>query len=291
MKKSALVIGGNGFIGSQVIRQLILSNYEVIVYDKKPQKNKKIIYIHGDILDKNKINEAVSKVNFVYNFAALSDLNKAVDDPVNTASVNILGNVNVLEACRINKIKRFVYASTVYVNSRQGGFYRCSKHSSEQFIEEYQRQFNLPYTILRYGSIYGPGSDESNNLYKLIKKALLKGQIIFHGDKESIREYIHVEDAAKLSVIALSEKYKNQTLVLSGSESLKVIDFLKIISEILGYDESDVKFSNSQSYGHYVRTPYYYRTSIGRKMISDQHIDLGQGIIQLIDYVKQDLEK
>ena len=62
-----------------------------------------------------------------------------------------------------------MFASTIYVYSLDGNFYRCSKQAAESFIEEYNRLFNLDYTILRYGSIYGPRSDNRNGLYKIIK--------------------------------------------------------------------------------------------------------------------------
>ena len=93
-----------------------------------------------------------------------------------------MGNLNVLEACRTNNVRRFIYASTVYVHSRQGGFYRCSKQASEAYVEEYQKIFGLDYTILRYGSLYGPRADHNNGLYRIIKSALENGKVSYEGD-------------------------------------------------------------------------------------------------------------
>ena len=73
---------------------------------------------------------------------------------IETVETNILGNVHVLEACRVNNVKRFIYGSTVYVYSREGNFYRCSKQAAEGYVEEYRSAYNLDYTILRYGSLY-----------------------------------------------------------------------------------------------------------------------------------------
>ena len=76
--------------------------------------------------------------------------------------------MNVLELCKKYKVKRLIFASTIYVYSTDGNFYKCSKQSSESFIEEYNKQYNLEYTILRYGSIYGPRSNTSNGIYRIV---------------------------------------------------------------------------------------------------------------------------
>ena len=77
----------------------------------------------GDLLNPDEVNSAVEGMDYVYNFAALADLNDGLLNPLKTINVNILGNANILEACRKFSIKRFIFASTVYINSREGGFY------------------------------------------------------------------------------------------------------------------------------------------------------------------------
>ena len=179
-----------------------------------------------------------------------------------TAQVNVLGTVNILEACRLHSVRRFVYASTVYVYSREGGFYRCSKQAAESYVEEYQRAFDLDFTILRYGSLYGPRADATNGLYRVVRDALLSGSISYDGNPDSIREYIHVEDAARASVAALDDEFRNESVVLTGHQPMRVVDLLKMLAEILGYPEG-VDFRNRAYAGHYVRTPYAYLPSSG----------------------------
>ena len=139
--KKAVVVGGSGFIGSHVADCLSDNGYQVVIFDnvQSPWLRKDQDMVINDILNGEKLKEVIKNSEVVYNFAALADLNQTVDQPIKTAEINILGNLNVLEACRINKVKRFVYASTVYVYSREGGFYRCSKQSSEHYVEEYQK--------------------------------------------------------------------------------------------------------------------------------------------------------
>ena len=175
--KKAVVIGGSGFIGSHVADELSASGFRTTIFDLSCSNWLKVDQemIKGDIQDFKAVRNVVKNAEVVYNFAAVSDLNDALRKPFQTLNVNIIGNFNVLEACRLEKVKRFIYASTIYVHSREGGFYRCSKQASESYIEEFKRTYDLDYTILRYGSLYGPRSDDSNGMHQIIKNALHEG--------------------------------------------------------------------------------------------------------------------
>jgi UDP-glucose 4-epimerase len=200
--------------------------------------------------------------------------------------VNVLGTVNVLEACRRHGVKRLVYASTVYVYSREGGFYRCSKQAAEHYVEEYQRAYGLDFTILRFGSLYGPRADATNGLYQIVRDALQHGSISYDGNPESIREYIHVQDAARASLVALGEEFRNESVIVTGPQPMRVMDLLKMLAEILGLPDA-VTFKDEAYAGHYVRTPYAYQPKLGRKYVPTLHVDLGQGLLELIDEVRR----
>ena len=290
--KKVVVVGGSGFIGSHVADCLSEAGYRVIIYDLYKsiwlRDNQEVVI--GDVHEIEKLNKVIAGAEVVYNFAAVSDLNDALSQPLKTISVNVLGNANVLESCRLHNVKRFVYASTVYVNSREGGFYRISKQASEQLVEEYQQLYGLDYTILRYGSIYGPRSDEHNGLFRIVKKALETGVIYYEGHPESLREYIHVGDVACASVAILDKEFCNENVVLSGQEGMRVYDMLKMLAEIMGISKK-VEFVEMKYKGHYVRTPYAYEQKIGRKYIPPLHVDLGQGLVQLLNEVQSRIDK
>jgi len=283
--KKVVVVGGSGFIGSHVADCLSDNGYQVTIYDinesqwlRSDQK-----FVAGDVLDFEKLNKTIIGSEAVYNFAALADLNQALNQPFKTININITGNLNVMKAAHANGVKRFVYASTVYVHSREGGFYRCSKQASESYVEEYQRINGLNYTILRYGSLYGVRADETNGLYRIVQSALKDGFVSYEGDIDAMREYINVEDAARSSVKILSKEFVNENIVLTGQEPMRVADMLKMLSEILGLPTETVKFIENEYTGHYVRTPYAYQPKLGKKYIPPMHVDLGQGLLQVIN--------
>jgi UDP-glucose 4-epimerase len=282
------VFGGSGFLGSHVCDQLTEAGFQVLIFDQvsSPWRRSNQIMIQGDILDQAAVDNAIQGCEAVYNFAAIADLNEALDRPIETIQVNILGNAMVLEACRRHSVKRYIYASTVYVHSREGSFYRCSKHASEQFVEEYQNRHGLDFTVLRYGSLYGPRSDQHNGLWRMVKRALETGRVTYEGSPEAMREYIHVEDAARASVTALGDEFRNQHVVLTGQEPMHVMDLLKMLAEILGIPQS-VEFIEADYSGHYIRTPYAYQTRLGRKYVPPMHVDLGQGLLELIEEIQK----
>lgn len=281
------VFGGSGFLGSHVCDALSAAGFRVTIFDLQdsPWRSPEQQLVVGNILDRQAVHEAVAGARFVFNFAALADLNQALDKPLETVRINVLGNAQVLESCRLHGVERFVYASTVYVYSREGGFYRCSKQAAEHYVEEYQRVYGLDYTILRYGSLYGPRADETNGLYRIVRGALETGVLRYEGSPDTLREYIHVEDAARASVAALGEEFRNQSVVLTGQEPMRVLDLLEMLAEILGLTNA-VEFVAGEQPGHYVRTPYAYQPKLGRKYVPPMHVDLGQGLLQLIDHVR-----
>ena len=285
--EKAVVVGGSGFLGSHVADHLTNTGFQVTIYDKiKSQwirQDQEMVV--GDVEDGEKINQTIAGAEVVYNFAALADLNEALKQPIKTVKINILGNLNVMEACRAHGVKRFIYASTVYVHSREGGFYRCSKQTSEAYVEEYQRVYGLNYTILRYGSLNGARANDSNGINRIVKSAVNDGVIRYAGNINSMREYIHVEDAAKASVDILSDQFENENIVLTGQEPMKVFEMLKMLAEILSIDENNIEFIEDNNEGHYVRTPYSYQPKLGKKYIPPVHVDLGQGLLQVINEI------
>ena len=281
----AIVFGGAGFIGSHLADALTEAGHEVTIFDllKSPYENPKQKTIIGDIQDQGQVFAALQKADVVYNLAGITDLDNSGTRPIETVRQNILGNTIILDACARAKIKRYIYASTIYVYSEKGGFYRCSKQACEAYIEEFQRKFGLEFTILRYGTLYGPRADEKNSIYRYLKQALTEKKITVFGSGFERREYIHVRDAARLSVDILDPKFANLHVTLTGHRSIYFKDILNVIVEILGNKVEIVYKENPDILGdHYEMTPYSYSPKVGYKLTSNLFTDLGQGLIEVM---------
>ena len=281
--KKILVTGSSGFLGSHVVDVLDEKGYEVVLFDLEPSTYKKDSHneIIGDILNYDEVLSAVKGCDAIFHFAAQADIDISTTNPLKTIEQNIIGTSNILEASTKVGINRFIFASTIYVYSNLGSFYKASKQSCEKIIEEYRRQFDLDYTILRFGSLYGPRANKFNAIESFLIAALKKQKIVRKGDGEEIREYIHARDAAELSAKALSDDYKNKHLILTGNEQIKVKDLLKMINEILG-GEILIEYVQDYDPSHYEITPYNYRPETAMKLTSNKHHDLGQGIIDQV---------
>ncbi len=288
--KRILVTGGSGFLGSFIADRLTDLGYQVAIYDRRPSPwlRPEQQMIVGDVAERDKLVEAAAGCVAIYHLAALADINTARDLPLESAEINFLGTVHALEAAREAAAERFLFASTVYVYSRAGGFYRCSKQACEAYVEEYQRRYGLPFTILRYGSLYGPRASESNGVYRLLRQALAKEAIHIPGTPDDTREYIHVEDAARLSADALDEQHRNRHLVITGSHPTRLKDLFTMFSEILGR-ELPVEYDDAgkPSDGHYRMTPYSFNPRLGRKLTSTCYVDMGEGLLQMLEQMHE----
>lgn len=286
--KKIVVFGGSGFLGSHVADCLSDSGYQVVVFDtqQSPYLRDDQQMVVGDITDLEQALDVAKGALALYNFAALADIDKAHDQPVKTVEVNVLGAVTLLEAARLAKVERFVFASSVYVFSEAGSFYRASKQAAERFVETYHSRYDLDYTVLRYGSLYGPRADPNNGMFRMLQQAISKNCITYGGDGEAVREYIHVTDAARLSVQILEQKYANRHLVLTGTERMRVRDVMQMIAEILPGDVK-LEFERGNPISHYTMTPYAYQPNIGHKLVGTDFVDLGQGLLECIS----DLQK
>ena len=282
--------GGSGFLGSHVCDKLSEAGHDVTIVDLRPspylRPDQKMVT--GSLLDEDLVNTVVSGADAVFDFAGLADIGESNQKPVETARINVLGNVILLEACRKAGVRRYVFASTLYVYGKSGGFYRCSKQACELYIENYHDMFGLEYTILRYGSLYGPRADRRNAINRFVAEALEKGEITYYGAPTALREYIHVEDAALSTVEILKPEYANQNIVLTGDQPMQVGDLFRMIGEMLGR-EIKINYQHDPNSGHYQITPYAFMPKVGRKMTPHLSTELGQGVLKVMEEIHQEL--
>ena len=278
-----LVIGGSGFLGSHIADELTSRNHEVTIYDIQTSiwasQNQRVVL--GDISNDVLLEEEISKSDVVYHMAGIADIGEADENPLDTISGNIIGSSVIMSLCAKHLV-RFMYGSTVYVYSKHGSFYRASKQSVETLIDVFHENNGLDYTILRYGSLYGPRSQPWNGVKKIVNEMITKKKIVFNGTGKEKREYIHVIDAARMSVDLLDEVYLQKAVTLTGLQVLTQAELLEMIVEIMNVDVSVDFNDQSSSDSHYKLTPYQYVPKGSVKLVSSEYIDIGQGILELI---------
>ena len=291
-KQRILVCGGSGFLGSHVADALSDAGYSVRIFDlvHSPYIRDDQEMVVGDLMDKASVMGAAEDCAYVYNFAGIADIEDARSRPLDTAALNVVGNIHALEAARAAGAKRFVFASTVYVYSESGSFYRASKQSAERFVEAYHERYGLGYTILRYGSLYGRRANVHNGIYMLLKQALEQKSITYKGSGDAMREYIHVSDAARLSVKILDAEFANRHLILSGHERMQVRSLMKMVSEMVP-GGVELRFGDQKSEGHYDITPYAFNPKVGHKLVANDYVELGQGILDCLADIHERLHK
>jgi UDP-glucose 4-epimerase len=291
--KKVVIFGGSGFLGSYVADELTGRGYTVTIADLNASKyiQSSQEFIEVDVLDIENIQTIIKEASIVYNFVAIANLDDAIHDPLNTMQVNVIGNLNILEACRKHgNIERFVYASSAYALSNEGSFYGISKQSSEKLTEEYAKRYGLNYTVIRYGSLYGERASHNNYIYNLLQNAMQTGKLDYKGDGEDVREYIHAADAAKLSVDILEDSaFENEHIILTGLEKMKRIELLTMINEIL-QNKLKITQISDDNMGHYKMTPYTYHPTVAKKLVANPYIDLGQGLLECIQAIDSQLE-
>ncbi len=285
-----IVFGGSGFLGSHVCDKLSDAGHNVTIFDITPSlwKRPEQGIIIGDILDAEQVENALEGAGVAFNFAGIADIGEANSRAADTVRYNILGNTIILDACVKQNVQRYVFASSVYVYSKAGGFYRCSKQACELYIENYHKAYDLDFTVLRYGSLYGPRADKRNAIYRFVKEALESGKISYMGSPRSLREYIHVEDAALCSVEVLKPEYANEHIILTGNQPMRVGDVLKMIADMIG-KPINFQFQQEQDNAHYEITPYSFNPRVGKKLAPPLHVDLGQGILRVIEELHKQL--
>lgn len=277
-----LVVGGSGFIGSHVSEILSL-RHQVFIFDKNKFKNncKNLTFIKGDILNYNNLLEAIRGKDIVFNFAALADIDISKNKPSETVKINILGSVNIFKACLKSNVKKIIHASTIYVDSNEGNFYAVSKRSAEDYLVQFNKNFNLVYTILRFGSLYGERADDNNGIKKIINNLKKHNRLIYRGSRKAARKYIYVKDAAKACAEVIKKKYDNKCLTITGHKLSAVSKIMLKLKKIFNI-KNKIIFLNEKNTSHYNIRPSPYKKIMSKNYIIKNEVNLIEQILKLI---------
>ena len=223
--KTALVTGGAGFIGSHIVEELLREGIKVIVYDnfsigkeEDIPKSTRIKVIKGDILDFNKLNDAMKNVDIVFHEAAKVTVRNSVSNFLEDAETNILGTLNVIKGMISNNVKKMVYASSMAVYGEKNtpldetdmpsplSPYGISKHTAETYCINTSKSFDFNCICLRYFNVYGPRQTFTpyvGVIQIFINKLLNAESLIIFGDGNQVRDFIYVRDVAQANILAM----------------------------------------------------------------------------------------
>ena len=295
----AFVTGGKGFLGHHILRELLKRGIPAVCYDISDQElpfegsdqRAGLELVQGDILDPASLERAMEGCGLVFHTAAIADMDEARRAPVRTMEVNTLGTARCLEAARKAGVERFLFASSVYTSGNRGSFYRVSKQAGESLCKTYAAEFGLPFTILKYGSLYGRESNQWNFIYGICRALLTTGEFTYVSSPESEREYIHITDAARETVrISRDPAFVNRVVLITGHQRIKVRELFAMIQEILG-KEITVHYNPALQPAHYVMTPYAFRTEVPVRVNLSTYVDISEGILDCLRAVREELDK
>lgn len=228
-----VVTGGAGFIGSHLVNGLVSVGYEVHVIDNlttgDPGRLHSEAILHVADVNSQQTTAYISvlKPEVVFHLAAQDDVQRSIKEPGLDADTNVMGTLNILEACRKAGVRKIVFASTysVYGNLEKtqlteedevnpNSFYALSKLAGERYIQLYERFFGLQYTILRYANVYGPGqaAKGEGGVVAVFGDRLRHGAP-FHifGDGQQTRDFIYVKDVVEANIASI--QYGNGSIL------------------------------------------------------------------------------
>ncbi len=256
-KKRYFITGGAGFIGAHLVNRLLdTTEHEVVVYDnfstgrrwpfEKRIKNDRLIIIEADVSDLERLKSAMAGSDVIYHLAANSDIARAANEPGIDFWNSLCLTFNVLEAMRLNNVKRIFFASgsgvygdvppiplpEAYPHSIPVSTYGAAKLSGESFISAYGHMFDLKGSVLRFANVVGPHQTHGV-AYDFIRR-LLKDQkhLLIYGDGQQSKPYIYIDDVLDAFLLIEQKQTANYDVFNAGTvDYLTVTQIAEIVSK------------------------------------------------------------
>jgi len=252
----SLVTGGAGFIGSNLVDQLILKGHKVIVLDNfstgrksnlAHQKKKNLKIINIDISNNKSLGKYFKGVNYVFHLAGLADIVPSIENPDKYFNSNVIGTLNIIQAAKKIKIKKFIYAASAscygipkkYPTNEKSKIdpqypYALSKFLGEQLVLHWAKIYKMPNVSMRFFNAYGPRS-RTTGAYGAVfgvflAQKLAKKPLTIVGDGKQTRDFIHVYDLVD-AIIKATKKGKSTEIYNVGSGKETSVN---LIANIIG---------------------------------------------------------
>lgn len=257
-----LVLGGNGFIGSNLVERLVTEGHRVRVYDRSPSRlhvlDQKVEYQNGSFSDITSISQVLHDIDIVFHLISGSIPSTSNLSPADDVRDNLVDTIGLLECMRKIGVTRIVYMSsggTIYgdsskdlINEEHSLNPNCSygivKLAVEKYLEMYQRLYDFDPVILRVSNPYGPWQSKvgvHGLIGTLLSKVISNEQIEIWGDGEVVRDYIYISDVIEACINVIGSKSTGIFNIGSGAGH-SVNEVLKMVAEVT-QSKLDVKYS------------------------------------------------
>ncbi|MBI4692192.1 MAG: SDR family oxidoreductase [Candidatus Terrybacteria bacterium] len=259
VSKTILITGGAGFIGSNLIKELLGRGYQVCVIDNLSTGNikniepflNKIEFIEGDLIDLETVKNAVKGVDYILHQAAIPSVAHSIKNPLDSHNSNLNATLNVLLAAKENNVKKVIYASS---SSIYGGspelpkeenfppnplsFYALTKYAGEKYCQLFSKLCGLPTISLRYFNIFGPNQDPDSEysavIPKFIKLMLQGKQPVIYGDGEQTRDFTYIDNTVEANILAMESDISGEVINIACGEMISLNQLVEIINKYLG---------------------------------------------------------
>ncbi len=265
--QSILVTGGAGFIGSNFVRYMLKKypSYRIIVLDaltyagnrenlQDLEKNPRYFFYHGNICDASVVDNLVSNVDAVVNFAAETHVDRSIHEADSFAQTDVIGTMRLLEAAKKYKIERYLQISTdeVYGSIEDGSFteshglqpnspYSASKAGGDMMVRAYYKTYNVPTLITRASNNYGPYQYPEKLIPLFVTNAIDNKPLPLYGDGMNVRDWLYVDDHCSGVDHVLHHGKVGEVYNIGGGNEKPNVEITKLILKTLGKPESLIK--------------------------------------------------
>jgi len=304
-----LVTGGAGFIGSNIVEELLKRGEKVRVLDNFSTGKRenilpfidKVELIEGDIRSYHVVREAVEDVEIILHQAALPSVPRSIRDPITTNEVNVGGTLNILMAARDSKVKRLVYASSssVYGNSEElpkhEGMtpnplspYSVSKLAGEKYCQVFSKIYNLETICLRYFNVFGPRQDPNSQysavIPKLINALLNDERPVIYGDGEQSRDFTYIANVVEANLLASTAICKSGLVVNCACH--RQITLNKLVEHINYMLRKNIQPIYREPRIGDIKNSFADIKAIKKTIGFIPKLDFQEGILQTVNYYK-----
>lgn len=255
-----LVTGGAGFIGSNIVEELLKRNYSVRVLDNFSTGRRENVrefvndfeLIEGDIRSYHTVTQAVKGVDIILHQAALPSVPRSINDPITTNEVNVVGTLNILDAAKEHNVKRIVFASSSSIYGDNPELpkhekmkpnplspYAVSKLTAENYLKVFNNLYGIETIALRYFNVFGPKQDPNSQysavIPKFVKAIKENRQPIIYGDGLQSRDFTFVANVVEANILAATSNCETPVIMNCASHGqITLNELVGRINEILG---------------------------------------------------------